>query len=329
MEEDSWIQIILLVILIAGAAYCAASEISFASLNKIRIKNYAYNGNQNAKKALYILDNFDQALTTILVLNNLTHISFAALATFLSVQFWGIKSVKYMTIFSTILLFLVSELIPKIYSKKNSNKFALTVSSSLLVLMKILSPVTSFFMIISQKIAGLFPEKQEPDITEEEFCYFMEKARVENVIDKKKHELLYAALDFDVITVGDIFVPLENVVAINIDSTKEEILKTIKKHKYSRLPVYKNNIYNIIGVLQARKFLKFYIKRETFNIEDLLLKPYFIRETTPLDEALKDMSSKKFHMSIVVDNCGKILGILTIEDILEELVGEIWDENDI
>lgn len=329
MDSDSWIQVILLVLLIMGAAYCAASEISYASINKIRVKNFADNGDKRAKKAMHISDNFDQALTTILIGNNLTHIGFASLATLISTQLWGVESVKYTTIVSTVIVFLVSEMIPKSYAKANNVKFALSVSNSLLIMMKIFSPVTSLFTSLSRFVLKLLPEKKEPAITEEEFYDMIETVEAEGILDKEKQKLVHSALDFDVITVGDIFVPKEDIVALDIDSTQEEILEKIKMHKYSRLPVYKGSIDNIIGILQTRKILKFYIKHETFDIKSLLLDSHFVSKESPVDDLLKEMSGKKLHMYIVADNSQKTLGIVTVEDILEELVGEIWDEDDV
>ncbi|MEA4847945.1 MAG: hemolysin family protein [Clostridiaceae bacterium] len=329
MDSDSWIRIILLILLILGAAYCAASEISYASVNKIRMKNYADNGDDRAKKAMYISNNFDQALTTILIGNNLTHIGFASLATLISTQLWGIESVKYTTIVATVIVFLVSEMIPKSYAKANNVKIALAVSGSLSALMKVSSPIASLFMFIGHKLSKLFPEAQEPAITEEEFYDIIETAKEEGILDSGKQELVNSALDFDGITVGDILTVREDIVALDIDSTQEEILKKIRTQKYSRLPVYKGSIDNIIGILQVRKFLKLYIRHDVFDVRSLLLEPHFISKKAPIDDVLKEMSNKKLHISIVVDDLGKTLGVVTVEDILEELVGEIWDEEDV
>lgn len=329
MDGDSWIQIILLVLLIMGGAYCAASEISYASINKIRVKNYAINGDRRAKTAMYISNNFDRALTTILIGNNLMHIGFASLATLISTRLWGVGSVKYTAIVSTIVIFLISEMIPKSYAKANNISFALAVSGSLLKLMKILSPVASLFIFISRRLSKLFPESQEPAITEEEIYDIIETAHAEGVLDRGRQELINSALDFDIITVGDIFTTREDIVALDIDSTQEEILRKIRTQKYSRIPIYKDNIDNVIGILQIRKLLKLYFKHGVFDVQSLLLKPHFVSKKAPVDDLLKEMSSKKLHISIVVDECGKTLGIVTIEDILEELVGEIWDEQDV
>lgn len=329
MDGDSWLSVIAFVLLTIGAAYCAAAEISYAAMNKIRVKNYAENGDKRAMTAMYISNNFDQALTTLLISNNVMHIGFGSLAALISTQLWGVGSVKYTSIIAAVFVFLVSEMIPKSYAKANSEKFALAVAGSLHILMRILFPVAFIFMSMSQAIAKFFPENKEPTMTEEELYEIIDTAREEGVLDQSKKELVYSALKFDVTTVGEIYTKINNVIALDINSTQQEVLRMIKKHKYSRLPIYEDNIDNIIGILHVRKFLKVYIKQGEYDIRRILLTPHFVSKDTPIDELLREMSSKKIHMSIVKNDYGKTIGIVTIEDILEELVGEIWDEKDI
>jgi len=329
VDSDTWMQIIVLILLTMGAAYFAASEISYASINKIRLKNYADNGDKRAKKAIYITDNFDKALSTILIGNNIMHISFASLATVIATRLWGIESVKYTTILAVVIVFLVSEMIPKSYAKANSIKVVLGVSNSLLYLMKLLTPFTFFFTVVSNLVSKIFPAPKDSGITEEEFYDIIETANEEGVFDRNKHELIESALDFDDIIVGDIHTKREDIIAINIELSEAEIIEIIKLQKYSRVPVYKTNLDNIIGILNVRKFLKQYIKYKKFDINAALLDAYFIVIGESIDDILKQMSSKKIHMAIVIDDQNKTLGIVTVEDILEELVGEIWDEDDI
>ncbi len=329
MDDDSWMRLILLPILTIGAAYCAASEISYAAMNKIRVKNYAQNGNKRAITAMYISNHFDQALITLLISNNIMNISFGSLAALISTQLWGLESVKYTTIITAVFVFLFNEMIPKSFAKANSEKFALAVSGSLYSLMKILSPVAFVFIFISGKLSVLFPESQEPAVTEGELYDIIETAQVEWVLDKDKQELVHSALNFDIITAGDIFTKRKDIVALDINSTHQEILNKIKTQKYSRLPVYKDNMDNFVGILHVRNFLKVCITQDNYDLKGLLLQPHFFSIRTPIDDLMREMSSKKLHMSIVVDDSQKIVGIATMEDILEELVGEIWDEKDV
>ncbi|MGI5838937.1 MAG: hemolysin family protein [bacterium] len=328
MDDGSWMPIIFLCILAICATYCAAAEISYASMNKIRVKNYAANGDKRAEKAMIIADNFDEALTTLLIGNNIMHIGFGTVAAYISIQLWGIQSLKYTTIIAAVFVFFFTELMPKSYARTNSEKFALAISGSLLALIRILAPVVSLFTSMGQKLSSYFPESQEPEITEAELFDIIEKAREEAVLDRDKQNLVDSALNFDVITVGDIFTNRNDIVALNIYSTHQDIREKIQKQKYSRLPVYEHTIDNIIGILNARTFLKHYVKHDVFDLRSLLAEPHYVNPKTPIDELLREMSSKKLHMSIVVDEAKKVLGIITVEDILEELVGEIWDESD-
>ncbi len=329
MDGDSWIRIILLAILTIGAAYCAASEISYASMNKIRIKNYADNGDRRAIKAMTISDDFDKALTTLLISNNIMHIGFGSLSALIATQLWGPQSVKYTTIITAIFVFLVSEMIPKSYAKANSENFALAVSGSLSTLMKILSPVAFFFMQISNLLSKLFPDHTESTVTAEELYDIIETAQEEGVLDQGKQQLIQSVLKFDVTAAGDILTKRNEIIAVDIKSSNKEILQKIQMQKYSRLPVYKGSMDNIIGILHTRTFLKACITQEKCDLKSLLMQPYYVNKNIPIDDLLRDMSSKKLHMSIVTDESKKVLGVITIEDILEQLVGEIWDENDV
>jgi len=329
MDSDGWLRILSLVALTLAAAYFAASETSLAAMNKLRIQNLADNGDRRAKLAMKISNDFDRAITTLLIGNNITHIAFAALVTLIATQIWGIHSVKYLTILSTVHVFLFSEMIPKSIAKANSDKFVLAVSGSLHFLMRILSPVTFLFMYISRVVTKLFPAGNENEMTEEEFLDIIETAEEEGVLDSEKQELVRSALGFDDITVGDVFTPRDKVVAIDAKSTKEEILQVIRTVKYSRLPVYENDLDNIIGILHVRDFLKYILRHDGFDLRGLLNKALKTGRDTCINDLLHEMSAKKLHMAVVADNAGKTLGIVTVEDILEELVGDIWDEDDV
>lgn len=327
MDGDGWPRVILLIILLLGAAYCASAEIAFASLNKIRVKNLADKGDKRAINALYVTDNFDKALTTLLIGNNITHIGFASLVTLIVTQAWGTTAVKYATVVSTIIVFLFSEMIPKSYAKSNLD-YALRVSNSLSMLIRIFTPLSNFFTLISDGISRLFNVSADTEINEEYFHEIMESVQEEGVLDEYKQKLVHSALDFDVTKVEDIFTPLECVESVDIESPTEEVLKQIKRTRYSRLPVYKERKDNIIGILQTKKFLKAYLRKDFTHIQSLLYKPCFVKTSVPIDDLLKKMSNDKNHICIVEAGDEKVVGIVTMEDILEELVGEIWDEND-
>lgn len=327
MDGDGWPRYILLIVLLLGAAYCASAEIAYASLNKVRVKNLADKDDGRAINALYVTDNFDKALTTILIGNNITHIGFASLVTLIVTQIWGTVAVKYATVVTTIIVFLFSEMIPKSYAKSNLN-YALKVSKSLSMLIKVSTPLSKLFTLVSDAVSRLFNVSADVEINEEYFHEIMESVQEEGVLDEYKKELVHSALDFDITKVGDIFTPLECVESINMKSSTEEILKQIRETKYSRLPVYKERKDNIIGIIQTKKILKSYIRKDFTHVHSLLFKPCFINTSVPIDDLLRKMSNEKNHICIVKDN-EKVVGIVTMEDILEELVGEIWDETDI
>lgn len=328
MGSDSWYYV-LLFFLILGGGYFAGSEIAYASVNKIRIKNYAEDGDARAKKALYILNNFDKSISTLLVGNNLMHIGAATTATVIATRTWGQGAVAYSTLITTLVVFLVSEMIPKNLAKSRNEDFALAVAESLYVLMKILTPVVFFFTSISKGVSKLFKKQEEPTVTEDELYDILETIKEEGSLEAGKSKLISSALEFADVTAQDALTARVDVVAIDIDSTCDEILQTIKEEKYSRLPVYEDNIDHIIGILNIRKFLKVYMKQGNhINLRALLDPPYFVPKTTKIDDLLQEMSRRKLHMAIVNDDYGGTLGIMTVEDILEELVGEIWDEDD-
>ena len=328
MDSSGWSKPILLLIFLFGAAYCASAEIAFASLNTIRVKNLASKGDKRAIKALDVNENFDKAITTLLIGNNITHIGFASLVTLIATQSWGTASVKYATVISTIIVFLFSEMLPKSFAKSNLN-YALGIAGSLSFLIKTFTPISNFFTAIADFAAKLFNVAENADINEEEFYEIMKSVHEEGVLDKNKQELVDSALNFGIKKVGDIYTPLAAVEAVDIASSTEDILKFVKETKFSRLPVYRESKDNIIGILQTKKFLKTYIRKEFTTLQSLLLTPSFVNIDIPIDDLLRKMSNEKNHMSIVKDNNDQVIGIATMEDILEELVGEIWDENDI
>ncbi|WP_138159907.1 hemolysin family protein [Peptoniphilus catoniae] len=327
MDGDGWLQILTLFLLLLGASYCASAEIAYASINKIKLTKRVEEKDPRAIRAEYITENFDKALTTLLIGNNITHIGFASLVTAMTTSQFGIKYVKYATIISTLVVFLFSEMIPKSFGKSNL-KYALSISGSLEFMMKVFKPLNYFFMLISNFLSKLFPESDEPEINKEEFYEIMKTVGEEGILSSDKHDLVLSALNFDEKSVKKAYQPIEKVIALDINSNKEEIISTVKHSRYSRFPVYNKDIDNIVGILQKKEFYREYVKSGDFEITDLLIDPYFVDLNTKIDDLLENLSKKKNHLAIVRDK-GKVIGIVTAEDILEELVGEIWDEEDI
>lgn len=324
MESDGLL-ILALFLLLIGASFCAATEISYSSINRIKLKNQLDSGDKRASRANYILENFDSALVTLLIGNNLTHNGFAAIATLLSTRYFGAKYLTITTLLSTFIVFLFSEMIPKSYGKSNFN-YALTVSSFLKFLMKTLRPVSLFFMGISAIVSRIFPKSDEPEINEEEFFQIVQNVGEEGVISERDHQLMSSALSFDVKKVKDIYTPIEEVILLDVKIEKKEIIDIIKASNFSRYPIYEDDKENIIGVLQSKEFYKNYVKDKDFDLYSILLEPYYTRLGKPIDDLMNELSMNKSHMSMVADEYGRNLGIVTLNDILEELIGEIKDD---
>lgn len=329
MDDGSWLFYILLLLLILCGGYFAASEIAFASVSRIRIKAHHDNGDRRAKRALYVLDNFDKALTTLLIGNNLAHIFAASLATVLATRLWGLGAVAYSTIVTTLIVFFFSEMLPKTLAKKYSESFSLWAAGTLYVLMFLFTPF-SFLLTALGRAGAKRVGGGEDKVTEDELYDIIENIKEEGGLEADKGELVHSALLFADVKAKDILTFRTDVAAIDADSGCEAILETIKSVRHSRLPVYRGSIDNIIGTLQIRRYMKAYLREgDCVRLEELLDKAYFFHNSTDIDDLLPEMSRLKINMGIVTDDYGGTLGIITIEDILEEIVGEIWDEEDV
>ncbi len=325
---DNLPQIILFIVLLLGAAYCASAESAFSAMNKIRIKNYADDGNKRAKNAMFVSNNFDRALTTLLIGNNITHIACASIATIVATNIWGDGAVTVSTLVTTVIVFLFSEMLPKAFANAHSDAVAMAYSGSLRFFMKILKPVALFFTAITNVVKKLFKSKEEPSVTEEELFDIIDTIEAEGVIDEDQSDLLQSALEFDDTTVADVMTMRDDIYYIDINSPIEEILTKIKETRFSRLPVCDKSVDNVLGIMQVRVFLKNYIKSPNVNIRELLLPAFFVEKGRKIDDLLGEMSRRKAYIGIVRDE-NETVGLVTIEDFLEELVGEIWDEDDV
>ncbi len=329
MDSSGSLIYLLLVVLALAGAYFAAAETAYSSMNKIRIRNHAENGMPNARRAIRIADDFDKALITMLIGTNITHIAFASLTTLLATRLWGPGSVPAMTVGATVFVFLFVEMLPKSYAGEHSEKLALGFAGSMAFLMKLLSPLSFFFKGVSDLASRLFGADDMPTVTEEELHDIIDTMEEEGGFEPDKSELVQSALDFGDTTVQDVFTPRVDMAALDIESTPAEILDMIKTEKYSRIPVYRDTIDDIVGILQTRKYLKAYLKNHDVRLPELLSPVHFVHKKTNIHELLDEMSRQKTHMCVITDDYGGTMGIVTVEDILEELVGEIWDEDDV
>jgi putative hemolysin len=329
MDGGSWLSWFIIVLLILTASYFATAETAFATASRIKIKSEADRGDRRAKKALYVLDNFDRAITTILIGTNIVHIVTAALVTILVTKRWGISAVTISTIITTLVIFFLGEMLPKSIGKKYSCRFSLSIAPSMCLFMRIFAPLAYFLTLIGQAVAKRTKGDSEVTVTEDELYDIIENMKDEGELDAERGELVHSALMFADVTAESVVTSRVDVAAIDIKMPLQDILAFVKASKHSRFPVYEGNIDNIIGVLQIRRFIKSYIKQgDALDIKSVLDDTHFAHQSTKIDELLSEMSRKRVNMAVVTDNYGGTLGIVTVEDILEELVGDIWDEDD-
>jgi len=322
--------IFIIAILLCLSAICSATETAFSSVNHIRLKNYAAEGNKSAQRALKITEDFDRALTCILIGNNVVNIASSALATVIFTEKLGSGSVGIATAVMTVLVLIFGEIIPKSLAKENSESFSLFMALPLKVAMTLLSPLIFFFTLIKNGVTRLIGKKgSEPSVTEEELKYIIDEIEDEGVLEESESELVRSALEFDETAVSQILVPRVNIVGIEIGENPETIREIFLETKFSRLPVFEKTIDKIVGVLLQSDFYEFYISKDkSGGIGSIMTAPIFISETQLISQALRQMQRKKTHMAVVVDQYGGTEGICTLEDIIEELVGEIYDESD-
>ena len=330
MDDGSRLPWLIALLLLLCAAYFAVAETAFASASRNKIKTAADRGDGRAKRALYVLDNFDKAISTLLICTNIVHIATASIVTVAVTRRWGLSAVSVSTIFTTIVVFFAGEMLPKTVAKKYSERFAKACAGPLCVLMKILAPVSALLTVIGQAAAKLTKGDPQISVTEDELYDIIEDMTEEGTLDEEQGELISSALQFGDVTVESILTPRVDLVAIDMEDSQEEILSLIKSTNHSRLPVYEGSIDNIIGVLQIRRFIKAYLRQgNALDIRPLLDQVFFVHQSTNIDELLPVMSKRRINVAVVTDNYGGTLGIVTVEDILEELVGEIWDEDDV
>lgn len=327
--------LVLFVLLLLAGGYFAGAEISLASVNKIRIAGEAEDGNKKSKKVQYILDNFNKALTTLLIGNNIAHIGCSTIATTITYQLteqygWPDEAQIIATLLTTVIVFLFAEMIPKCFAKDCNEAFAKNIAGSLIFLMKVLTPISLIFTALGNLLSKPFLKKAtvQPTVTEEELHEIIETVIQEGEIDEDTGELMQSVLEFGDSKVREVFTPWKNVVAIRNDMTPEQIIELIQSVPHSRLPVI-NASDKVIGVLHIRNYLRAYLQNKTPVLNEQISSPHFVQQGKSVDELLENMSNHRVHLAVVLDSKGQIAGIITMEDILEELVGEIYDEEDI
>ena len=329
MDADSWLLFALLFALILGGGYFAAAETAFASVSAVRIRRRAEDGERSAERAHDILEHFNKALSVMLIGNNIMHIGTASIATYLVTRLWGEGYTAYCTLVTTVVVFLVSEMVPKQYAKSHPERTSLALAGSLYWLMKLLGPVSVVFEAVSDWICRLLKPDNAPTVTEDELMEMIDSLAGSDEPSRQRSRLLHSALEFEDITVGEIMIPLSSVVGVSLHASAKQVLSVIRAHKYSRFPVYRGHSGNLVGVLDMRRYIKEYLKDPSgASIPRLMKKTLRVEASKRIDDLFDDLTQSRTHMCFVEDSDGAVIGIATMEDILEELVGEIWDEGD-
>lgn len=328
MDDLPLTMIGILFVFIILSAFFSSAETAFSSVNRIRIKNYADEKRRGAQKALWITENFDGALSTILIGNNIVNIASASISTKIATDLFGVQGVVYSTFFMTVLILIFGEILPKSVAKEFAEQYTLLIAPILVILIRLLTPLNWLFIRLKNWVKPKKNNKTLPLITEDEIKVMVEMSEEEGVIDNHEAELVQRSLEFNDIYVREIQMPRMDMVTIDIAMTSKDILQLFMEERYSRIPVYEGNIDNIIGILSERDFLSQYIIDQDVKVRSLLREPYFIVPSMHISDLLPELQRQKNHMAIVVDEFGGTSGLITLEDILEELVGEIWDEHD-
>lgn len=308
------------------SAFFSSAETSITAPSKIRIKAMADGNVKSAKTAYKLMDNFEKTITAILVGNNIVNLAMGSIATLLALRL-GVDPIV-MTIFVTVTVILFGEVIPKALAKEVGEKYTLIVAPWLKLISIILTPISALFNLISRFIGRIFAKEAEPTVTEDDVIDIIEDMEEDGALDSDESRLLYSAFEFSDVAVMDILTDRRDMVAIDIASSDEEILNTVKSSPYSRIPVYRGDLDNVIGILRIREYLESYLLGHSPDLKALLDSPLFVTPETKIDELLADMKKIRKPLALVKTRSGRITGLVTMEDMLEELVGEIWDEND-
>ena len=313
------------------SAFFSASEMALSAANRIRLNNLAEDGNRSAALALRLLDRFDDALSAILIGNNFVNIALSSLGSVIAIRSFGERWAWLSTVIVTAAVIICGETIPKILAKKNANRLLPAVAAPLRVLSLLLWPLTALTValirLLTAPLRGEEPVS-ENDAAVEELQSIIETAEDEAVLDEDRSELIQAALDFDEISASEVMTARVDIEAVDIRDSWDRIYKTLLESSHSRIPVYEGSIDNVIGILLLNRFFKSMLDKRRPSIRRGLLKPCFVYKTTKLPAVLELLRQSGQHLAVVTDEYGGVCGIITMEDVLEQLVGEIWDETD-
>lgn len=323
------LQIVIIVFCVIMSAYFSATETALSTFNRIRMKNLAEKGNKKAEKVLRLSENYDTLLSTILIGNNIVNILASSLATIVfidllkggSLEAWS-SAISTAVLTVTILTF--GEISPKTVAKKRPEWFALFSAPFIYILTYVFRPFTFIFLKLQNLLGKLFKSDDDQGITEEELISIIEEAEEDGDLDEEETTLIKSAIEFSDLDVGDIFTPRIDITATSKDASREEIEELFRTSGFSRLPVFEGDLDNIIGILYYKDFFT----TDFSTVEEILKPVIYVAKTQKISDLLKELQNKQLHLAVVMDEYGSTAGIVTLEDVLEEIVGEIWDEHD-
>ena len=319
---------ILYIFFLLCSGYFAACETAYTGVSKVRLRTLADKGNRRAVKALWICDRFDKTLTTILIGNNIFHAACASLSALLVLREFSEEYVTYGTLITTVIVYLFAEMLPKSLAKARSEEIALFFASSLQLFIRLLTPVSALFSVISRVLSRFFASEDSGTVTEEDLVNIIETIEDEGVLSPEKQALVNSAMEFREKLAEDIMIPSELVDVVSSSTPLKQLADTLRELSYSRVPVYEGKRENIVGILPVNAFLSAYVSGTPIVLRKILLKPYVFNQKTEISALLQRMRLNKLHMVFICDDSRKKVGLITMEDLLEELVGDIRDESD-
>lgn len=319
---------LILIVLMVCSAFFSSAETAFSSLNKIKLKNKANNDDLRAAKTLEIAEDFSKFISTVLIGNNIVNIVSTALATVYFTLYFGDNGAAVSSIVMTVAVLIFGEILPKRLAKLYPEKYAMSITPLIRFLMIILTPLSFIFEGIGNLVEMIFKKEDEEDFNSEELVTMVEEAESQGDMDEHEAEIITNAIEFNDLDVGEIFTPRVDVISVSNKDTLEEIEKKFRETGFSRLPYYKDTIDNIVGVIHEKDFYSLYYNKSKTRITQILQNVIFTSKSVKISTLLRQLQSNKSHMAVVVDEYGGTEGIITMEDILEELVGEIYDEHD-
>jgi len=328
--DDAVPRSLLLIFLILAGGFFSGTETALSFCNRIRMQVLADDGDQRARRVTAVLGQFDRAVVTLLIAINIIHVIAASVATIMAVEWMGNTGSLVATVVMTLLVFFFSETIPKNMARANSDAYMLWAALPLQIFMVLFKPIAAVLTGLGNAAKKALSRHagNAPSVTEDEFASMVSGAEEEGVIDHEESDIIKSAIDFGDIVAGEVMTRRENMVSIPVNITRDALKKLLIEHKYSRFPVYDGTPDRVIGVARSVRCLWKLMGDKPFDLREYITRPYFVRPDMLISDVFEGMSGRRQHMAIVQDESGHTLGMLTMEDILEEIVGEIYDEDD-